>query len=153
MIVLARLSRPPRRGLPRGAPTRRPITPDAVARWPEILAQRLYTAGEVERFLAKVDARGPDDCWPWTSATVGRSATRPKGYGVLTRDSAGAPSVQVYAHRMSLELSTGEDIGRLLACHTCDRGLCANPAHLFPGTYADNSADMVTKGRQANQWK
>ena len=36
-------------------------------------------------------------------------------------------------------------------CHTCDTRNCINPNHLFLGTAADNTADMVSKNRQANQ--
>lgn len=35
----------------------------------------------------------------------------------------------------------------LLVCHTCDVRSCGNIDHLFLGTHADNSQDMIKKGR------
>ena len=33
--------------------------------------------------------------------------------------------------------------------HTCDNPLCINPAHLIPGTHADNVLDRVARNRSA----
>ena len=53
----------------------------------------------------------------------------------------------IMAHRLAWLLVYGGFTPGLRVCHSCDRPDCANPAHLFEGTAADNTADMVAKGR------
>jgi hypothetical protein len=90
------------------------------------------------RFWSKIERGGDDECWLWISGTD------PYGYG---RFKFGGQ--YFVAHRFAWRLSFGEIPEGLCACHACDVRRCCNPAHLFLGTRADNTRDMVEKGRQA----
>lgn len=88
-----------------------------------------------ERFWEKVDKRGPDQCWPWRGARLTDS-----GHGQLWDGERVRPATQI-----SLELSGVRMNGRW-ALHKCNNPPCVNPAHLYPGTHADNIKDAVEAG-------
>lgn len=93
------------------------------------------------RFWSKVRRGAPGECWPWTHAT------NEHGYGVM-RPTGARSGPTLRAHRVALVLN-GRDPGDLIVRHRCDNPPCCNPAHLLVGTMAQNSADMVERGRSA----
>lgn len=93
----------------------------------------------VSRFWSHV-AKGsePDACWLWTAASrSGYGSFRPRREQTIS------------AHRYSYLLNCGPIPPTLCVLHKCDEKLCIRPDHLFLGTNATNTADMIAKGRQA----
>lgn len=100
------------------------------------------TPADIERFWSKVDktpGHGPNgDCHVWMGCCDS------DGYGVLQLHGAA-----VRAHRIAYYLDTGRlpRANTPLVLHSCDYRLCARNTHLREGTTADNTADMIGKGR------
>ncbi len=96
----------------------------------------------VDRFLAHVDKRGTDECWPWTGGGDGN------GYGHFR---VGCAEGLQRAHQFAYGLWVGPVPAGLELDHTCHgrdtscRGgptcphrRCVNPAHLEPVTMVEN---------------
>lgn len=88
-----------------------------------------------ERFWPKVNFV-PDGCWLWTASIGG------PGYGQIAYNKK--PHT---VHRLIWELYNGPIPKGMFVLHRCDVRRCCNPEHLFLGTPADNTKDMISKGR------
>lgn len=97
-------------------------------------------ATHIQRFWSRVEKT--PSCWLW------QGNGRVNGYGRYSiRRSRRTRHYLV--HRIAFGLLRGAIPQELNVLHSCDVPLCVNPNHLFLGTQADNTADMVRKHRQA----
>jgi Mor family transcriptional regulator len=89
-----------------------------------------------------IDNSTPDDngCWIWNGYVRGNYpaiSIKKKFYIV---------------HRLSYEAWYGVIEDGLIVRHKCDVPRCVNPAHLEVGTYKDNSADIIKRGRRNDRY-
>lgn len=55
----------------------------------------------------------------------------------------------IRTHRLSYHLNKGPIPNGLFVLHTCDNRCCINPEHLYLGGHIENTADKVSRNRQA----
>lgn len=72
-------------------------------------------------------------------------ATTKKGYGLV--GIGGRKGKSIYAHRLAYTIAKGAIPEGLSILHRCDNRCCCNPDHLFVGSPADNTNDMINKDR------
>jgi len=117
-------------------------------------ARRLLVHGSTmepreRKFWAKVDKRGPSECWPWLGFV------HPNGYGQFGGGAERLP------HRIAYKYVIGPIPDGLVLdhlCHTadpqcadtvnCPHRRCCNPEHLEPVTRGEN----VARGRGGDSW-
>lgn len=83
--------------------------------------------GYSERFWARVEMAGPDDCWLWLGP-IDRD-----GYGKAWR-----LHLHLGAHRIAYELMVGPIPPGLVIDHLCRVRNCVNPSHMEPVTWQEN---------------
>lgn len=103
-----------------------------------ILSDPASRAKLERRFWAKVDRRGPDECWPW----IAKAVISDLKYGAIN-----VSGIVTGSHRVAYALANGSITDGLHVRHSCDNPPCCNPAHLIEGTPADNVKDMMDRGR------
>lgn len=95
----------------------------------------LHTAQRFENFVERIPE---STCHWWTGALYGKRSRGCFSYG----------GKLVGAHRVAYMLYVGIIPDGMQVLHTCDNGMCVNPAHLWLGTNQDNVNDAINKGRR-----
>jgi hypothetical protein len=99
-------------------------------------ATEAQRAALLHRLMAR-SVRTPSGCLVWVGACS------PGGYG---RMGLGSHSV-IYVHRARWLAEHGELLPGYLILHSCDNPPCIEITHLRAGTPAENTQDMLDRGR------
>lgn len=106
----------------------------------------------VRRFQLKVYRRGVGQCWFWLGAIAsdGHGSFRA---GSRTTGTSAVIAAHVFSHHLAHHAGhrrvagpgLGQRVTDVVIRHHCDEASCQNPAHLGPGTRADNTTDWVLR--------
>lgn len=100
------------------------------------VAQR-FTKNTEANLWAKIDKKGPDECWHWTAFK------NDQGYGKL---SVGNRPVKATHLVLIFTGSPRPEYPNNCALHSCDTPSCCNPAHLRWGSKSENYWEAVDRG-------
>lgn len=104
----------------------------------------------LEKLWARIDRRGPDECWTWAGPTIGPKKYpqirygRCVGYDPLDGDK----SRQTYPHRLIYMYCVGPIPEGMTVDHKCFNSLCCNPAHMQLLTRSQNSSRKSPEARE-----
>jgi len=84
--------------------------------------------GRVDALIARIDRKGPDDCWHWKGCI-----DRSHGYGLFYFEGS-----RESAHRASYKAFNGPIQNGLTIDHLCRVRDCVNPKHLEAVTIKEN---------------
>jgi hypothetical protein len=89
-----------------------------------------------DRFALQYERGADDECWNW------KNSKSELGYGRFFFEGKSR-----IASRMAYIFACGPIPDELCVLHSCDNPSCVNPSHLRLGTLAENTADILKRGR------
>lgn len=119
-------------------------------RWFAGRTERSVTMGDwisptvPRRFWAKVDRRGPDECWLWTGAV------EKAGYGSIAVGNLKNGRSEA-AHRVAYVLQVGPIPAGVTVDHLCFNRLCQNAAHMELVSRSENGRRGSERRRPGNR--
>lgn len=90
----------------------------------------IVSSKDAVRFWAKVNVKGPEECWPWLAGKT------KFGHGIFS-----IKHKWVLAHRVAFFIANGylPDVKlKRMVMHDCEFSSCQNPKHLLDGTNRQN---------------
>lgn len=99
-----------------------------------------FTDKRIAAFWAKVDKRGPDECWPWIGARRTGRCDHPL-FSINAKPISATHVALLFDGRPRPAAPNN------CALHSCDNPPCVNPAHLRWGTHRDNTDDALERDR------